>query len=176
MRHFLSTFVFLSSLLLAFQTFAKEDAVNIFAFSRDVPKTEIISQSGQKIRLSDFKGQFVVAVFWSRTCAPCLKELKDLNTFYKSALKENIRLILISPQKEWKSVSEQRLFLAKYHATDLEFYTDKKAGLASDFGIFTTPHTVLINEDAQEIGRIKGTAKWADKRVLKYIKSLKKDS
>ena len=176
MRHILSIFVFLSSLFLAFQTFAKEDAVNIFAYSRDVPKTQITHESGKKVRLSDFKGQFVVAMFWSRTCGPCVKELEDLNTFYKAALKENIRLVLISPQKEWKDTDEQRRFLTKYRATDLDFYTDNKGNLAADFGIFTTPHTVLINEDAQEIGRIKGTAKWADKRVLKYIKSLKKDS
>ena len=167
------------TLLVAFMAtstaFAKKSAVNIFEISSDVPKTEIMHQSGKTYQLSDFKGEFVVAVFWTKTCGPCIKELKDLNTFAQSGLKEGIRLILISPEKDWTSTLEQKRFLKKYGAPDVEFYTDHKGKLAADFGIFTTPHTVLIDEESQEIGRIRGTAKWGDKRILDYIKNLKKN-
>ena len=175
MKHFFQILFFVFGLIFSFDVTAKTDAVNIFAESRDVPKRLIIHENGKGYSLSDFKGEFVVAVFWSKTCGPCLKELADLNTFYKNALPQGIRLILISPKSEWKSAVEQRLFLKKLKAPDIEFYTDKKGKLAGDFGIFSTPHTVLIDENAQEIGRIRGTAKWADKRVLNYIKSLKKN-
>ena len=167
---FLLSIVFCSGMLEA-----KESAVNIFAASRDVPTRKITHESGKEYTLADFNGQFVVAVFWSRNCGPCIKELKDLNVFYKKGLENNIRLILISPSSEWNSSLEQRLFLKKYGGNDLEFYTDKKGNLAADFGIFTSPHTVLIDEDSQEIGRIRGKAKWADKRMITYIKSLMKE-
>ena len=173
MRLICKIFVFLGFILASFGTMAKQDAVNIFEISRDVPTSEIMHQSGKTYRLSDFKGEFVVAVFWSKTCGPCIKELKDLNEFYLAALKEGIRTVLISPDKDWRSTLEQKRFLKKYGAPDIEFYTDKKGQLAADFGIFTSPHTVLIDENAQEIGRIRGTAKWNDKRVLDYIKKLK---
>lgn len=176
MKNILRLTFFLFAFLCAFQAIAaKESAVNIFAQSRDVPTRQIIHQSGKKYALTDFNGQFVVAVFWSRNCGPCIKELKDLNTFYLKALQQNIRVILISPASEWHSAVEQRLFLKKFGASDIEFYTDKKGDLAADFGIFSSPHTVLINEDSQEIGRIRGTAKWSDKRMMKYIKSLMKN-
>jgi len=170
----LAYFVFAFAVFMSYDVSAKDSAVNIFAASRPAPQRKIKHQNGTLYSLSDFKGQFIVAVFWSKNCGPCLKEMKDLNVFYKKALAENIRLILISPKSEWHSAIEQRLFLKKYGGSDLEFYTDNKGELAADFGIFTTPHTVLINEDGQEIGRIRGTAKWADKRVLAYIKSLTK--
>lgn len=175
MKNLIKTVLFVFTFALSLAAEAKTDAVNIFAESRDVPKRLIIHESGKAYSLSDFKGEFVVAVFWSKTCGPCLKEMADLNTFYKNALPQGIRLILISPKSEWKSSVEQRLFLKKLKAPNLEFYTDKKGKLAGDFGIFSTPHTVLIDENSQEIGRIRGTAKWADKRVLNYIKSLKKN-
>ena len=175
MKNILKITFFLISLLCTLPGYAaKESAVNIFAASRDVPSRQIIHESGKKYALSDFNGQFVVAVFWSRNCGPCIKELKDLNTFYNKALSQNIRVILVSPASEWHSSVEQRLFLKKYGAADIEFYTDKKGNLAADFGIFTSPHTVLIDENSQEIGRIRGKAKWADKRMLAYIKSLMK--
>ena len=173
MNRFIKIISFVFLIVFSFQVQAKRDAVNIFAQSREAPGRQITHEDGKSYRLSDFKGQFVVAVFWSKTCGPCIKELRDLNTFYNNALPENIRLILISPSSEWTSSTEQRLFLTKYGAPDVEFYTDKKGKLASDFGIFSSPHTVLINEKSEEIGRIRGTAKWGDKRVLDYIKNLK---
>lgn len=176
MKNILRTVLFFLALLSAFPLHAaKENAVNIFAESRDVPTRKIVHESGREYALTDFKGQFVIALFWSRNCGPCIKELKDLNTFYQKALYDNIRLILISPASEWRSTLEQRLFLKKYGGASLEFYTDKKGDLAADFGIFSSPHAVLINEDSQEIGRIRGSAKWSDKRMLKYIKSLIKN-
>ncbi len=174
-RQIFKLFIFCAFLLCAFELKAQKDAVNIFEHTRPVPETEIVHQSGKSYRLSDFKGEFVLAAFWSKTCGPCIKELKDLNTFYNAALKEKIRLILISPQKDWKSAVEQKKFLKKYGAPDIEFYTDPKGKLAADFGIFTTPHTVLVDENSEEMGRIRGTAKWSDPRVLEYIKKIKKD-
>ena len=173
MRLICKIFFILSLFVVSYTASAKEDAVNIFEISRDVPSSQITHQNGKSYRLSDFNGEFVVAVFWTKTCGPCIKELKDLNAFYKAALNEGIRVILISPDKDWKSMLEQKRFLKKYGAPNIEFYTDKKGQLAADFGIFTTPHTVLVDENAHEIGRIRGTAKWGDKRVLDYIKTLK---
>lgn len=166
--------IFLFSVFLAFELKAN-DAINIFEASREVPKSKIVGQNGREYSLKDFNGEFVVAVFWSKSCGPCIKELKGLNTFYLAALKEGIRLILISPKSNWKSTLEQSQFLKKYNAPDIEFYTDKKGNLAGDFGIFTTPHTVLIDENSQEIGRIRGAAKWGNPKVLDYIRQIKKD-
>lgn len=175
MKNIFRTVLLLLALLSAYPVCAaKESAVNIFAESRAVPTRKITHESGKEYSLSDFEGQFVIALFWSRNCGPCIKELKDLNAFYQKALYNNIRLILVSPSSEWRSTLEQRLFLKKYGAPNLEFYTDKKGNLAADFGIFSSPHAVLINEESQEIGRIRGSAKWSDKRMLKYIKSLMK--
>ena len=80
---------------------------------------------------------------------------------------------MISNNSEWKNVSEQRRFLNKYKAQDLDFYTDNSGQVAADLGIFTSPHTVLINTQGQEIGRIRGSADWSRPAVIKYIRDLK---
>ncbi len=176
MRRIFQIFCFVLMAVFVWSAEAKENAVNIFQSSRAVPIRKIKHEDGTMYSLKDFNGQFVVAVFWSKSCGPCIKELEGLNTFYKNALKDNIRLVLISKDSEWHSAVEQRLFLKKYKAPDIEFYTDIKGDLAGDFGIFTSPHTVLINEKAEEIGRINGTAKWGDERVLDYIKKIREET
>ncbi len=150
-----------------------EKGVNIFARSRPVPVRKIKNQNGMNLSLADFKGDFVVAVFWSRNCGPCLKELKSLNGFYKATRGKGVRLILISPAEEWASTKQQRRFLQRYGAPDVEFYSDPGGLLASDFGIFTSPHTVLINGQGKEIGRIRGSAVWDRPQVIDYILELK---
>lgn len=80
---------------------------------------------------------------------------------------------MISNNSEWKNTAEQRRFLNKYKAPDLDFYTDNSGQVAADLGIFTSPHTVLINTQGQEIGRIRGSADWSRPAVIKYIRDLK---
>ncbi len=150
-----------------------QKGANIFAYPRKAPTSKIYNRYGQAFSLYDFAGDFIVAVFWSKTCIPCLKEMDDLNIFAKKTADTGIKVIIISPDKEWLSPEEQYAVLKKYGGQDLDFYTDKKSKLSTDFGIFTSPHTVLINSDSMEIGRIRGSVDWDDEDVIEYIYKIK---
>ncbi len=164
--------VFFMVLLSVASVYAK-DNVNIYEKPRKAPAQAVIHESGKNYRLSDFKGEFVVAIFWSRDCGPCIGELKSLNGFYNATKGKGVRLLLISPNEQWSSIAEQKRFLKRYGAPDVDFYVDEKGMVASDLGIFTSPHTVLINEKGEEIGRIRGSAKWDRDDVIEYIYQLK---
>lgn len=153
-------------------TFAKS-GVNIFAYPRDVPDAKIFNQYGQSFKLKDFSGDFLIVVFWSKTCIPCIREIDDINKFINKTKGTGIKLITVSPEKEWISAEEQKSFLKKYGGHDIEFYSDRKSSLANSFGIFTSPHTVLINADSMEIGRIRGSVDWDDSDIIEYIYKLK---
>ena len=162
----------MSLIIISSTAFAHRGA-NIFAYPRPTPESKIFNQYGQAFSLKDFSGDFLIAVFWSKTCIPCLRELDDLNNFVKKTQNNNIKVILISPHDEWQTGEEQRTFLKKYGGLELDFYTDKKSKLANDFGIFTSPHTVLINSSSLEIGRIRGSVDWDDNDVIEYIYKIK---
>ncbi len=164
---------FLSFVLFSFSALAHEEAVNIYAVPRDMPKREIVNELGKKIKLSSFKGNFVLLMVWSRNCVPCIKELDNINGFVNKTKDSNIKVIMLSPDNEWKTAEEQRNFVTRFKAPDLELYTDTDGKLTEDLGIFTSPHTVLINTSGQEIGRIRGAAEWDDDKVVEYIRNLK---
>lgn len=172
MFNFLAKALFLAVLICATTSEAAQ-GVNLFKEPRKAPVRIFYHQSGQHLSFADFKGDFVLAHFWSRDCGPCVRELKALNKFYNDMAGLGVRLILLSPSTEWKTSTEQKLFLKKYGAPDIPFYTDKKGKLAGDFGIISRPLTVLINENGEEIGRIRGSAKWDDPRIETYIFNLK---
>ena len=163
-------------LLLSSPSYSKEDSVNVYQMPRSVVKTKLYDPYGKAYLLDSFKGEFVMAVFWSRYCAPCIKELSSLSNFAKMTENDGFRVIIISPAEEWRSAEEQARLLSKYNAEGLEFFVDKKGELGSALGIFKTPHTVLINREGQEIGRIKGAADWDSDKVIEYMYKVKSDS
>lgn len=152
---------------------AEEKGVNIYEEPRDIPSRPIYSYTGKKVNLTEFEGNFLIVVFWSRYCGPCLRELDNLWNYQQIVANDGIKVILVSPDTEWNNVDEMKKMLKKYHAGDLEAYTDINGQLASDFGIFTSPNTVLINKDSKEIGRLRGSAEWDDEKVVEYIYKIK---
>ena len=167
---------FLSIFIINFSAQAREKAVNIYAVPREMPEREIVNEWGQKVKLSSFKGNFVLLMLWSRNCVPCVKELDNINGFVNKTKDDNIRVVMLSPNTEWKTPEEQRRFVNKFEAPDLELYNDIDGKLAEDLGVFTSPHTVLINTKGEEIGRIRGSAKWDDDKIIDYIKNLKEQN
>lgn len=163
----LSVFVFNTAL-------STEKGINIYETPRELPSKVIFSQTGKQIRLSDFQGDFVLAVFWSRYCIPCIRELEDLQKFATQTKNDGIRVILISPKEEWPGgFLEQQRFLTRYKAAEMEIYVDNKSDLSAAFGIFSSPVTILVSRQGQEIGRIRGTAKWDHSDVIEYIYKIK---
>lgn len=160
-------------LVVSLSAASAEENVNIYAKPRRLPDYSLTHQSGKNFKLADFSGEFVVAVFWSRDCVPCIRELRSLNGFHKETQGTGVKLVLISPDDEWNSTVQQKKFLRRYGAPDVDFYVDKGGRLAAALGIFTSPHTVLVNKKGEEIGRIRGSAKWDRDDVIEYIYQLK---
>lgn len=159
--------------LLLWSLTAAAGGINIFAYSRPAPETKIYDAYGKAENLQNFGGDFVIAVFWSKKCIPCIRELDNLNRFANKTKDDGIKVILISAENEWNSEEEQKNFLAKYGAGDLAFFVDKNSDLAKDFGIFTSPHAVLIDDKSMEIGRIRGAVEWDDEDVIEEIYRIK---
>lgn len=172
---------YIITLLISLMTFvstavADQKGANIYLIPRSAPENGVFNQYNKEVKLSDFSGKFVVAVFWSRYCGPCLRELPSLNSLQKKTEFDGIKVILISPSSEWASIDEQKNLLKKYGGGDLDFFIDEKGRLAADFGMFSFPNTVLINIKGQEIGRIKGSATWDDKEIIEYLYKVKAES
>ena len=164
--------VLLTLLIFANPAFANKN-VNIYSTTRDLPNISIKSPDGTKLDLKKFKGDFVILVVWSRFCAKCVNKLESIKKFISKTENNGIELVLLSDENEWKDVAEQKAFLKKYGAEDINFYLDPNAMFSTSLGIFKYPSTVLINSKSQEIGRIKGSLQWDDNNLIEYIYKLK---
>ena len=147
--------------------------LNLFPQPRYVPDLSFYGDSGKRYKLKNFSDDLLIAMIWSRRCGPCLADLKPLNEFVLATAGSGIRVILISPDNEWKSVDEKRAFLKRFGAPDLVSYMDRKASFMNGMGIMVTPTALLINRDGLEVGQVTGAVQWNNPKVIDYMLRLK---
>ena len=162
--------------LLMTSSFPAAAKLNIFPKPRYIPVLSFYSADGKAHKLSDFKSDLLMVVIWSRSCGPCISEMKNLNHFATKMKNRGIQVILISPEKDWKTTDERRLFMKKIGAPDLVNYLDRQGHFIDGMGIRSTPTTILVNRENEEIGQITGLVRWDDSDVERYILKLQKQS
>jgi len=174
MNKICKSFCFLFSALILSTQIANAK-LNLFPTPRYIPDLSFYADSGKKHKLTENKEDMLVAVIWSRTCGPCINDMKRLQIFADKTKDKGIKVIIISPAEEWKTIDERRNFMQKIEAPHLESYTDPKSGFAHGMGIMVTPVAVLVSRNGEEIGQITGSVKWDDEDVIDYLLKLKDD-
>ena len=144
----------------------------VLEYPVDMPDVSLITENNRALPILDSSADLTIMVFWSQTCAPCLREMKDLERFYPKAARDNIDVMLVSPSAEWKNKKEERQFLTKYGAPTLPFYNDNNNKLSLSLGIGTTPYTVIMDRNGKKIATIQGETNWSSDRLYKMIKKL----
>ena len=157
------------------QAYSGPKGLYVLEYPVNMPDVSLITEKNKSLPILDNPSDLTIMIFWSQTCAPCLREMKDLERLYPKAAEDNIKVMMVSPASEWTSRKEQRLFLTKYGAPTLPFYNDVNNKLSLSLGIGSTPYTVIMNKEGKKVATIQGEADWSSKKLYKMIKNLIKN-
>ncbi len=74
--------------------YAGADDATIFAATQPTPiDFELKDLAGRMMKLSDLKGHPVIVDFWATWCAPCRKQIPELNAIYKRYQSRGLKVI-----------------------------------------------------------------------------------
>lgn len=112
-----------------------------------------MTKDNKAIRLSDYKGKYVVLDFWSSTCIPCLRMapyVKQLYDTYRAKGFEIIAISLDTKKEDWVAAM-QKHDISGVQVSSLKGADDP---IAEYYGIFQMPSMVLIDPKGNNAGLI----------------------
>jgi len=120
--------------------------------------------------LADYKGKLVLVNFWATWCAPCRKEMPDLAALQTEFGGEDFEVVTIATGRN--SPQGIRRFFDETGIDNLPRHQDPRQALAAQMAVFGLPISVLLDENGQEIARLRGDAHWVSDSAKAVIKAL----
>ena len=134
------------------------------------PDFEKITAKGKILKLSNFKGKYVLLDFWASWCEPCKKDQLKLKEIFNSYNQQGLEIVGISYDKkkdEWLENIVQEDLDIWHHVLD----GFSNGTIGPKFDVKPIPAYILINKKGKIIGRYAA----ADKKGRFKIEDLEQD-
>lgn len=131
--------------------------------NRMAPDFELPDLSGNKVRLSSFRGKTVILNFWTRTCRPCLEEMPTIADLAKVAARRKDLVVLTVSTDESAQVIRDTLQVA-LGGPEIPFQVlvDSESDIvAGKFGTKLFPETWFIDPKGVIRARFDGGRDWS---------------
>lgn len=123
-----------------------------FVAGEKAPEFSITLINGADVRLSDFRGKYVLLQFWGSWCGPCRAENPHLAALYQKHRKAGFEIISVAIEQNpqaWQRAIQSDGMVWKYHTAEFNQFDGP---LAKMFNIHSIPATFLINPDGVIMG------------------------
>ena len=118
------------------------------------PDFEMEDPLGNNLRLSDFRGKYVLLDFWASWCMPCRAEHPALRKAYENYKDKGFEIFAVSldqagKKQAWiKAIEKDQITWPQ--VSDLQFYNNKAAVL---YGVKAIPQNFLLDKEGKIIAR-----------------------
>ncbi len=108
--------------------------------------------NGNPVRLSSFRGKYLLIDFWASWCAPCRQENPNVVRIYAQFKDNGFEMLGVSldqDKESWlKAIADDQLTWT--HVSDLKYWQNEVAVL---YGIQSIPQTILLDKEGKIIAK-----------------------
>jgi peroxiredoxin len=102
--------------------------------------------TNKNISLSSIKAKYTLVVFWDPTCGHCTKEVPQIDSLYRTVLKDKgMKIYAVrteGPVDKWQEFVKNNKLTDWYHVYDPEHKSDYR----SKYDVYSTPVIYLLDE------------------------------
>ena len=129
------------------------------------------AKQGKLVRLSQFKGQFILLNFWATWCPPCVEEMPSLLSFSKIAKKQfGVEVLAVSSDENWGLIESQFQEKKWDQNSGLQVLLDTSAESAKTYGVLKYPETFLIDKNFKVVKKFVGVQDWMSADFHRWLK------
>lgn len=122
----------------------------------DAPDFTLTDLDGNKVSLSDFRGQYVYLNFWASWCPPCKAEMPDIEKIHRE-YKDKGLVVLAVDLGEGRADVEEFIESGGYTFSVL---LDQGGSAAKEFGVSAIPVSCFIDKEGniaeKRVGALSG--------------------
>jgi cytochrome c-type biogenesis protein len=113
------------------------------------PDFETVSDTGETISLSDFRGQVVLLNFWATWCGPCRLEMPEFQSAYEAHADDGFTILAVNNRETLEDVIG---FREEFGLT-FPLALDEQGVIQERYGIISYPSTYVLDQDGVIIAR-----------------------
>ncbi len=116
------------------------------------PDITLNDPEGNPVKISDFRGKYILLDFWASWCGPCRRENPNVVAMYNEYKDKNFDILGISLDKDkdkWLQAIEDDGLIWN-HVSDLKYWDSEAAKL---YAVSAIPHTILLDPDGKIIAK-----------------------
>lgn len=141
---------------------------NTIEVGKPAPEFVVKDQGGNKVKLSDLRGNLVFLNFWWTDCEPCKQEMPDMEVMNHAFKDRKFKMVTVSIDTDWKYVNS---FYDQYRLT-MPVYLDPGRDVYSAYHLTGTPETFLIDGNGILLKHTIGPDRWASPAVMASVEKL----
>ncbi|WP_162938155.1 TlpA disulfide reductase family protein [Kiloniella sp. EL199] len=123
-----------------------------------VPIETFQNEEGKLRSLKEMEGQVILLNFWATWCAPCVKEMPDLDRLQAELGSDLFRVVTLSEDRA--GLKKVLPFFEDKDLKNLPAYVDPKGRVSRAFGLRGLPSTYLISKESMIVGALIGPFEW----------------
>tara|TARA_R110002072_G_scaffold13368_9_gene56032 strand:- start:140 stop:655 length:516 start_codon:yes stop_codon:yes gene_type:complete len=138
-----------------------------------IPETDVVTLSGETFNTGNFEnnGKPIIVNFWATWCAPCKRELNNINEMYEEWQEETgVKLIAMSID-DIRNMAKVAPYV-NGKGWEYEVYIDPNGDFKRAMGVNNVPHTFLVNGKGEVVWQHNSYSEGDEYELYELVKKL----
>lgn len=129
---------------------------------------ELVNLNGEKVALSDYKGQVVLLNFWASWCPPCVHEMPSMARLNTQLAGKPFEILAVNLAEERSAIQA----FTDEHPVNFPILLDPTGSAVKTWQVFAYPSTYLIDKQGQIRSVLYGGTEWDEAHHVEKIEAL----